>query len=492
MALRSIAGAVLIGLAGCAAPPPAPEPRLLRVAVAPELARLEPAHLSHGGQAVLSNVFEGLVAFDARMRVVPALASRWESPDELTWRFYLRPDVRLHDGRLLRAEDVVASLERARHVEAGGASNLAVVASASVPSPGVVEIRTARPEPMLLNNLVPSFVFVAGTDPRHEWVGTGPYRVVAFDPARGLDLEAFAGHWRGVPPPCPQLRFVFERDPARRLQWLREGSVDVALRLPEDAEAAPGGGFRLVSQAAPGARLLALRVDRPPFADVRLRRAIDLALDRPAITRELLGGRARPLGQLLPPGFFGSVPQLEPRPRDLAAARRLVAEAGGGRGVAFVLTHGVGRQKEAERIAAQLGEAGLHATLRGRSASEVSADLARGDFGVILWSLISYTGDANDVFGNVLHSPDAARSWGAQNSFGYRNPVLDRLIERAVVSQPMSGRLGLFQEAMREAMRDLAVVPLWEVPWVSGIRDDVDYVPGADGWFAGASARRRP
>jgi peptide/nickel transport system substrate-binding protein len=480
-----------LGCAACGPGPAAPERRALRIAVAPEVASLEPSALAHGGQAVLCNVFEGLVAFDAQMRVVPALALRWESPDDATWRFYLRPGVRLHDGRVLTAQDVVASLERSRQAGARGAGNLAVVASVSTPSPGVVEIRTSRPEPMLLNSLVPTFVASPGGAPGTLGpVGTGPYRVVAFDGKQSLELASFAGYWRGSAAE-PRLRFVFERDPQRRLKLLGDGAVDVALRLPEDAQAPAGGGFRLFSRAAPGVRLLGLRVAAPPFSDLRLRQAIDLALDRETITRDLLAGRARPLGQLLPQGFFGHVPELRPRIRDLAAARRLVAEATHGRGVAVTLAHGKGRQPEAERIAAQLQQAGLRVSLESREVSEISAALARGDFPMILWSLISYTGDANDVFGNVLHSPDPAHGWGEQNSFGYRSAALDRLVERAAAAQAMGARLELFQAAMRQAMQDLVLLPLWEVPWVTGVGDDVDFTPGADGWFWGAGARRR-
>jgi peptide/nickel transport system substrate-binding protein len=477
LALGSCSG----GGAGTAA---SPRPAL-RVAVAPELDSLDPYGLMHGGQALLSNVFEGLVAFDAQMHVVPALALRWESPDELTWRFYLRPDVRFHDGRRLAAEDVVRSLARVRHPGASEGNYLSAVSAIASPAPDVVEIRTSRPDPMLLNNLVPSFVVAARPD--GSLVGTGPYRVTRFDPQQGLEISAFPEHWR-EPPHEARIRFVFEREPERRLQLLRDGAVDVALRLPEAAQAS--AGFSLFARAAPGARLIGLRVDAPPFSDLRLRQAIDLALDRATITRELLGGRAQPLGQILPQGFFGHAPGLEPRNRDLAAARALVSAAMRGQESALVLAHGSGRKLEAERIAAQLAEAGLRIRLESRPAPEISAALASGAFPMILWSLISYTGDANDVLGNVLHSPDPSHGWGGQNSFGYRNQRLDQLVERAVVAGSMSLRLELFQGAMREAMKDLALVPLWEVPWVTGVRDDVAYQPGADGWFWGATARR--
>ncbi len=481
MAARRLVAALAFGVAACVGPAAPPTP--LRVAVAPELESLQPLDrgLAHGGEAVLCNVYEGLVAFDSRMRVVPALAERWESPDELTWRFYLRRGVRFHDGRALEPADVVASLRRAK--------TLPLLASLASPAPGVVEIRTSRPEPMLLHDLVPAFV-VPAARPDSGAIGTGPYRVTEYEPERHLRLSAVPDYWRGAAHEGT-LEFLFERDPQRRLELLEAGTVDVALRLPEDAQAGAQAGLRLFARAAPGSRLLGLRVDRAPFSDPRLRRAIDLAIDREAIARDVLGSRAKPLGQLLPQGFVGYAPDLVPRSRDLAAARALVKQAGAA-GLAVTLAHGAGRVREAERIAAQLDEAGFAVTLQAWPAAEISAALRRGDFALILWSVISYTGDANDVFGNVLHSPDAAAGWGEQNAFGYRSAELDRLVEQAALATPTSARLALFQQAMRVAMKDMALIPLWEVPWVTGVRDDVEFTPGADGWFWAYGAARRP
>lgn len=475
------------GCRGSSAPPA--RTQALRVSMAPEVHGLDPhRQTAHGGLSVLSNVYEGLTSFDEAMHVVPGLAIRWESPDELTWRFHLRPGVLFHDGRPLRAADVVRSLERARQPGGNVRGGMGVIQRVESPAANVVEIHTSRPSLMLLNNL--ASVFIVPQDAPEEIrapIGTGPYRVSAFQPERHLDLLGWDQYWNGAPA-LPEVSFAFEAEPQRRLESLAAGSVDVALRLPETTAAPPSAGYRVVWRLAPGTRVLGLRVDRPPFSDVRVRRALNLAVDRDAMALTLLAGRGAPVGQPLPTGIFGHVPDLAiPRP-DLVAARRWLLEASA-QNLGVTLDHGRGRQEEAEAVAAQIRRAGLRVTLRPRNVAELLPLLDSGDAQMVLFSYVLVAGDADDFFENVLHSRDASRGYGAENRFGYRNAAVDGLIERAATS-PMDERLSLYQQAARAAMDDLPVIPLWQVPWVYGLRVGVQWTPTAHGWFDAAHARR--
>jgi peptide/nickel transport system substrate-binding protein len=459
------------------------------VVVAPELSSLDPHPQLHGAQATLCNAYESLTAFDARLGVVPALAARWDNPDENTWRFDLRKGVHFHDGRPLQAADVAASLERARRSGGEMASYLTMIAEVRAVSRDVVEIRTSRPYPMLLNNLAAVFITpqASAADGRPA-PGTGPYRIGGFDPRAFLELHAYDDYWGGAPA-IRRVRFEFEADPEARARRLAAGTADVALRLPE-ALAAPRSGYRLESQLAPGVRTLGLRCDRKPFSDRTLRLAVDLAIDREATTRGLLAGRSQPMGQLLPPGVFGHVPDLGPTPRDLLRARELVARASAGRGVAFELAHGAGRRAEAELLAGQLAEAGFRVTLRAIDAASLLTAFQGGQGDALLMSYLYYTGDATDVLENILHSRDAG-GLGLQNLYGYRNEQVDALVERAGLTGVLSERQAAFEEATRLAMRDLPLVPLWGVPWVSGVADGVEWTPAPNGWFLAKDVRWR-
>ncbi len=479
-------------LAACrAAPPQQHAHRPLRVALAPELVGLDPhRQTSHGGFSVLANVYEALTAFDDEMRIVPVLAERWESPDDLTWRFHLRRGVRFHDGRPMEAADVVASLERARRSGRSSQGSLATIAELAAPAADVVEVTTTRPNPMLLSNL--SSTFVVPRDAPDEItspIGTGPYRVARYSPGKDLELASWDKHW-GRPPRHGTVAFLFEPDPERRLALLARGETDVALRLAEGvAGPAAAAGYRLLFRPAPAARVLALRVDLPPFSDLRVRRAVSLAIDRVAVTRDLLGGRAQPLGQMLPPGIFGSVPDRAAPVRDVATARRLIAETGGV--PTLTLDHGAGRRPEARAIADQLGDAGIRVRLRQRDVAALLPGLQAGDSNLLLVSFVYAAGDAIDIFENMLHSRDPERRFGAENRFGYRNPRVDALVEAGAQTRAVEARRAVYQDAMRAASDDLPVIPLWEVPWVYGVRDDVAWNPPAHGWFLAAGVESR-
>jgi peptide/nickel transport system substrate-binding protein len=462
------------------------------VAIAPEIGSLDPHRQhSHGGLATLGNVYEALTAFDDETRLVPGLALRWESLDELTWRFHLRQGVAFHDGRPLSAQDVVASLERARRAGRSAHGGLASVGELSALADDVVQIRTTRSSPMLLNGLATAFVVPRDAPDEVEApIGTGPYRFVRFDPQVGLELSVWDRYWGGRAME-PSLSFRFEADPERRLRMLASGAVDVALRLSETADSDGRSGYRLLSRPAPGARVLGLRVDERPFSDARVRRAVHLAVDRSSVCRELLGGRARPIGQMLTPGIFGFVPDLPAPARELEAARRLVAEASGGAGLALTLDHGRGRRREAEALASQLGEAGFQVALHELPVSDLLRGLESGRARMVLMSYVYAPGDAVDVFESIFHGRDAARGFGAENGFGYCNPRVDALIEAGAAASTMEARLASYQQAMRLVAHDLPIVPLWEVPWVYGVRDGIEWTPAAHGWFRATAVRRR-
>src|SRR5690606_32481023 len=128
----------------------------------------------------------------------------------------------------------------------------------------------------------------------------------------------------------------------RRLELLREGEIDLAM-APGSVRESGDPAVRITSLASLSVTYLQLPVDRPPFDDVRVRRAFDLAVDRRQLIQDLHGGAAEPAGQLVSPQVFGYVPDLEPSPRDLPRARQLLREAGFADGLEFVLDVREGR-----------------------------------------------------------------------------------------------------------------------------------------------------
>jgi len=440
---------------------------------------------------VLDNIYDPLVAFDPDMRVRPALALGWDNPDDLTWRFRLRPRVLFQDGRPLAAADVVASLERARsHPRSKMSGYLVEVSAVRALDAQTIEVRTRRPYPILLNKL--TFIAIVPRDAPpliSSPLGTGSYRFVSYTPGRRLELAAFERCWRGGPGE-PRVSVGFESDPARRVEQLLAGRADLIAELPsQDAErvrAAPGcevaagGGLAVV--------YLQVRLDRPPFSDRRVRRALSLAVDRERLVATLLHGRGAAASQMVGPQVFGYAPDVRPVRRDLAAARRLLSEAGYRNGLDVALEYRAGQ--EIAPLSAQLAEAGIRVRPEPRPWSELYPRLLARRVNLYYGTWQCSSGDASDLFDNKVHTREPAHGYGDSNSNDYGNPALDRLIERSGATLSMGERRRILERAMRLLDADLPLVPL-ALPYnLVGVRRGLRWPPRLDSRLLAAELRR--
>ncbi|MBI3932271.1 MAG: hypothetical protein HY317_02550 [Acidobacteria bacterium] len=475
----------LLALAACdPAGPPAP----IRIAVHNDPISLDP-HLQNDvlTYGVLANVFEALTVFDSELRAGPSLASGWENPDERTWRFHLRPGARFHDGRPLEAADVVSSLERARHhPKTSVAGFLVEIEKVTAMGSAGVEIRTRRAFPILLNKL--AFVFVVPRDAPGEIttpVGSGAYRFSAYERGRVLRLDPAATDAGLLP-----LELVPVRDPRERTRRLLAGEVDVVQDLdPADARGLEAGGdYRVVARTSSIIEYLGLRVGDPRFADPRVRRAIHLALDRRRLVEATQGGYGQPAGQMVGPGIFGYDPGLLPPERDLEAARRLLAEAGQGRGFAVTLEYRDGRR--GDEIARQLRDLRLVVDLRSAPWPDLYPRLRAGAIDFYYGGVATPSADASDIFDSFVHTQDEGRGYGQTNFIGYSNAALDEIVEQSGVTLDLVERRGLLQEGMRVLMDDLYLIPLLVPHDVYGIRRGVEWQPRLDRMLLGRHMRR--
>lgn len=474
---------LLWALGACRTPTPASTRRPLRIGLPRAPLGLDP-HLSNEFVSfeVACNVFEGLTALDGSMAVRPALAESWTSPDDATWHFRLRPGVRFHDGRPVQAADVAFSLERARrHPRSEFGNYLASVSSVKVLDTQTLEVVAEPTENLLLNKL--AFVLVVPRDSPErieQPVGTGPYRVARIEADGSLSLEAFEGYW-GPRAAEPRVRLEVVPDHAKGLERFLAGDLDLLTELDPAAiprvQARPG--LRVVTAPSPSVDVLLMKLRESPFADPRVRRAASLALDRAAVVAEALQGQGRPAGQLVNPRVFGYDPGLAVPRRDLAQARRLLAEAGYPRGFDVDLEFSPGQR--VETLARQLSEAGIRARPVPRPWPEL---LHRFDAGQVLLChsrFISDCGDASDLLESTFHSPEPQRRFGATNEQGYSNPELDALIESVQRVRLRLDRLELLQRCMRLLARDLPMVPVLVRNDVWALRSELAWTPRADG-----------
>jgi peptide/nickel transport system substrate-binding protein len=495
----ALAAGSLLGVGcGCSAARPSPQSRPLRIVLHSDPLTMDP-HLRNEivTISVLRNMYEALTAFDAGVRVQPALAESWENPNELTWIFHLRRGVRFHDGHELTARDVLWSFDRARNSPASNVGNyLVAVAQVSARDPYTVEITTTRPYPILLNKLAFVCIVAAGAPAEiRQPIGTGPYRLAAYEPGRRLLLRAFDGYWGGAPPER-DVELLPEADAASRVALLLAGQVD----LVQDPGAA--GVERI--RAAPGCRVLhrdslsvaflLLRRDRPPFTDERVRRALQVALDRRALVAEALHGEGVPVGQMVSRNVFGYAPSILPAPPDLAQARALLAAAGFPGGIYLEVQFRPGRRPEMEAIRRQLLAAGIRVRLTERPWADLFASILAGDVSFYFGAWVCLSGDASDFFDAMAHSRDGSRpgGYGASNFNHYVNPPLDAAIEASASTVDVQTRRAELARCMRALMDDLAFIPLYSPAVVFGARRDVEWQPRRDGLVLAEAIRRRP
>ncbi len=501
MILRRLRLAVIVlgaCVASCRAGGPAPLPEPVRLARQTPVLSLDPTESEPRTLSALANVFEPLVAYDRDLNLVPALATRWETPDETTWVFSLRRGVTFHDGSSLDAPVVVAALERARlSRESSVPGTLWAVSHVEATDGHSIRIRTRVPDALLLHEL--TLVLVARGTSRAEIearpVGTGPYRVAGWSRGGALDLEAWDDYWG----PFPVLRKVrIDALPSAEdgAAALARGDAEVAEIPPSASRAAPPVGARFVS--SPGLTTFYLWMNGPktiegrpnPFADVRVRRAAARAIDRTRLARTATGTEATAAPQLVPPTVFGHVPSMTSLPHDLAAARALLQSAGYDLPVEAVLSYrAVGSDDPAAKaLKEMLDAAGFRVTLRPVAWDQVQAELRGGRLSLFFGGWVFDGPDAGGFLRDCIRSRGPNGLTGYFNP-GYVNPEVDRLVDSSYGAFVRTSRHSLLEEAMRIANEDAPLVPLFHRPDAWAVTNRLEWEPRPDGKIAAAEMR---
>jgi len=457
------------------------------------------AHNDNATWALLGNFYDGLVQFTPEMRVEPALARSWQQTDPTHWRFELRGDVAFHSGDPLRAADVVASFERARRSpEKAIRHHLIGITSVQAAGDDVVLVETAGPAPTLLNRLVYLFILrEADAGPERPVLpnGTGPYRVVEARPGDSLRAVAVAG-WHGAPD-FREVVFRFGTSEGELGKTLTEGRAHMVRALPDDEVRKLRGNpnIRLVIQPRLTVRLLSVCASAAAgdaavaLADVRVRRAMLLALDRERWIREVYTEAGLVTSQYVHPVVFGYDPGVPAVAYNLGEARRLMLEAGYPSGFAVDLAHSPIQRDRVAVLARDLERLGIRARMVELPWDQLLERARAGQSPLTFWGWACATGDASDFLDACVHSIEPERGYGTDNFSRHRNPATDALIEAASHELDPARRLDLLQRAQRSVLADLPVIPL-AMTWDHlAVMPGIALTPRHDGWLRVAGCR---
>jgi peptide/nickel transport system substrate-binding protein len=315
---------------------------VLRVAVpTPSLSFAHP-YMRDAGSGTKPVIFDALTEMSRDGVLKPALAVSWNLQSPTVWRFQLRAGVVFQNGEPFNAATVVHNLAYLKTPAAAGfqvTPDIALVAGAKKIDDLTVDILTATPDPLL-----PQRMGLVWMVPPRAWdtlgleafskspIGTGAYQLMDWGPgAAAMKLKKFSGSWR-APAAISDIHVNVIADGPTRLQALMADQVDVAVNLaPDDLSILRQANFAVHQGPGPYVLGIALRTTQPgpsPLKDVRVRQALQQAIDRDSIARDLLAGTAQVPSQLVPPGVNGYNPALKPFAYDPARAKALLADAG--------------------------------------------------------------------------------------------------------------------------------------------------------------------
>ncbi len=342
-----------------------------------------------------SAMFDGLTRITEDGELIPWLAERWENPEPNRWIFYLRDGVTFHDGTPFTSEAVVTVVEYLTSDAARRetvATELRALESARAIDELTVEITTDVTDPLLPRSMPimymvqPDLWKQLGPDGfARQPVGTGPFKLDEWFSAHA-ELSAHRGGWRE--PMVDKLELYAIPENSARLQGVQSGRLDFALALgPEEANTAELSGQRGVAWVNPATFGLTFLLEQNPdhpIQDVRVRRALNYAVNKQQIVDVLLMGQTVPIAQPAPRVALGHNPSIEPYPYDPDKARALLAEAGYPDGFSFIMegVMGGGAADAAvyQQVAQDLAAIGVEMEIRPFPVQQLIASISNGEW----------------------------------------------------------------------------------------------------------------
>ncbi len=458
---------------------------------------VDPQKVGYPGETTItSDLFVGLTTLDAAARVIPGCAESWKvSTDGKTYTFRLRPGLKWSNGSALTATDFQYSLRRALLPQTAYpfAGRLFVIRGARAVSSGkappeslgvrVVDPRTLE---IMLEHPAPYFPEVLASfampAPRAQierfgdawvrienFVTNGPFTLAEWRPNAFIRLRRNPQFYDAANVPADEIMHYPVAQPMTALRRYKAGEVDFVLTVPPDQVdwARKEFGSQLKIDQGLGVEALAFNVRKGVTADLRVRRALSMAIDREALARNVLGDQRLAAFSYVARGA-SNYPQpvladfaAWPMDRRRTEARRLLAEAGWGPGKPLPLRMSFPANDINRRIAVVLDAmwrgVGVKAELQAKEQRALVADIARGDFDAarVLW--LAGHSDAMAF----LERLDGSAAGGTMNPAGYVNPKYDALLARALQLTDVNARAATLREAEAMALADQPVAPIY-------------------------------
>lgn len=460
--------------------------------------------------ATSRHIWDSLINLTGTSSNEPELATEWKPVDPTHWEFKLREGVKFHDGSEFNADDVVASLLRARDKPSQGfASYTRNIANVKAKDPLTVIIETKVPDPLLLNSV--SRVRIISADckdaPVQDFdsgkcaIGTGAYSFVSYAPGSNLTLKrnedyfAGASNWTNV-----TLRFL--PDDGARLASLLSNEIDIIETLPADGMARVESSANLQVVNGQSSRFVYLGMDvsrdkspfvkatdgsdldKNPLKDERVRRAMLMSLNRPAIVERVMQKNGTVADQFVADGYDGYSDKVEKVGYDAAAAKALLAEAGYPDGFSLTLHGPSGRYVKDAEVLQAVGQMftriGIKSKVEVMPWAMYSESYSKGTYSTFLGSWGVNTGETTNPTVALVATRDEKKGTGRYNGGGVSDPKIDEVLAKASSTLDETARRPLLQELSLETFNKLWVLPMHYENVVLGAKKTVSYTPRGD------------
>ncbi|MEM9205375.1 MAG: ABC transporter substrate-binding protein [Pseudomonadota bacterium] len=474
---------------------------------------LDPHAQNEGPTHTLAHqLYEPLLHRDMAGQIIPALATSWAPTDDPNvWEFKLREDVTFHNGNPFTADDVVFSMNRAKMPDSDMKELLASVTEVTKVDDVTVHVKTDGPNPLLPANLTNLFMM------DQEWSvennvekpqdfenseetyavrnanGTGPFTLVSREPDTKTVLSKNESYW-GIgtfPMEVTEIVYTPIQNAATRVAALLSGEVDFIQDVPVQDLARVDGADGLKVVTAPQNRVIFFGLNvgdddltldnvdgKNPFADKRVREAMNVAINRDAIKQVVMRNQSQPAGVIMPPFVNGWTEALDVVPEtDVERAKALMTEAGYGDGFSITLHCPNDRYINDEGICqaavGMLGQIGITVNLVAQSKALhfPLINKKETDFYLLGWGVPTF--DSEYIFNFLVHT--TTDTYGSWNGTRYSNPDLDAKIVSLASETDLDARNATIGEIWSTVQDEIIYIPVHHQVLNWGMSSDIDF-----------------
>jgi peptide/nickel transport system substrate-binding protein len=508
-----IAKFLVLALALAAAPVSA---KTLKWAAQNDILTLDPHSQNHATtNSILQHTYEGLTRYTKDYKIEPCLAVSWKELSPTHWRFNLRKDVKFHDGSPFTADDVVFSFGRIKQPQGTMQIYVTGISEVKKVDDYTVDFILSGPVPILLRNIVDFRIMSKSWSEKNRAQniqdykakeetyasrntnGTGPYLIKSWEPDKQIVFAVNKNWWGKLDGNVTDVVYTPIKSDATRVSALLSGDVDLVTDLPTQDVERLRKDAKLKVLDGHEVRTIFIGMDqhneelkysnvkgKNPFKDVRVRRALNMAVDREAIKRVTMRGLSIPAGIMVAPGVHGHSKQIDIVTKyDPAGAKKLLAEAGYPDGFEFTLDCPNNRYVNDEKICQALvgmwAKAGLKVRLNSMPFANFIPKILNVDSSAYLlgWGVATF--DAQYMLQSLVRT----KTTGADGNFNQgriSDPKLDTTIDAIKIATDPVARDALIKEALEKTRDQAYYVPLHHQlrPWA--MKKNVSTVHSAD------------